>query len=234
MGEVDYPAQLPCVVSCGRPRRRRWEKKEPMRDYDGKTAAERVAERRQRLIDAGYVLFGEHGYAGTSIRAVLQRAGLRDRYFGENFADLDALLAAVYDQIVDEEVAGCRAAIDATRGGSEGARAMVEAMAGSLQGDPGRARIKLREVISGGPRARQQRQVGFHKFAELVAELLPPARPDKAQERLLLAVGIVAATNELLMAWLDGEQGLTQAGVVDLVMMMFDAIADRLAVLNRH
>ena len=68
-----------------------------MRDYDGKTAAERVAERRQRLIDAGYALFGEHGYAGTSIRAVLQRAGLRDRYFGESFADLDALLAAGQD-----------------------------------------------------------------------------------------------------------------------------------------
>ena len=205
-----------------------------MRDYDGKTAAERVAERRQQLIDAGRVLFGEHGYAGTSIRAVLRQAGLRDRYFGENFADLDALLAAVYDQIVDEEVAGCRAAIDATRGGSEGARAMVEAMASSLQGDPGRARIKLREVISGGPLARKQRQVGFHKFAALVAELLPTAGPEKAQEQQLLAVGIVAATNELLMAWLDGEQGLTQADVVDLVMTMFDAIADRLAVLNRH
>ena len=177
-----------------------------MRDYDGKTAAERVAERRQQLIDAGRVLFGEHGYAGTSIRAVLRQAGLRDRYFGENFADLDALLAAVYDQIVDEEVAGCRAAIDATPGGSEGGRAMVDAMARSLEADPGRARIKLREVISGGPRARQQRQVGFHKFAALVAELLPPAGPDKAQEQQLLAVGIVAATNELLMAWLDGEQ----------------------------
>ena len=205
-----------------------------MRDYDGKTAAERVAERRQQLIEAGRVLFGEHGYAGTSIRAVLRQAGLRDRYFGESFADLDALLAAVYDQIVDEEVAGCRAAINATRGGSGGARAMVEAMASSLQGDPGRARIKLREVISGGPLARQQRQVGFHKFAALVAELLPPAGPEKAEEQHLLAVGIVAATNELLMAWLDGEQGLTQADVVDLIMTMFDAIADRLAVLNRH
>jgi AcrR family transcriptional regulator len=99
-----------------------------MRDYDGKTVAERVAERRRRLIEARYALFGEHGYAGTSIRAALQRAGLIDRYFGENFADLDALLAAVYDQIVDEEVAGCRAAIDATCGGSEGGRALLDAL----------------------------------------------------------------------------------------------------------
>ena len=205
-----------------------------MRDYDGKTAAERVKERRQRLIDAGYVLFGERGYAGTSIRAVLREVGLPDRYFGENFADLDELLAAVYDQIVDEELARCRAAIDATPGGSEGGRALVDALASSLEGDPGRARIKLREVISGGPLARQQRQVGVYKFAALVAELLPPVRPDKAQEQLLLAAGIVAATNELMIAWLDGEQGMTRADVVDLVMTMFDAIADRLAVPNRH
>jgi AcrR family transcriptional regulator len=207
---------------------------ELMRDYDGKTAAERVAERRQRLIEAGYALFGEHGYAGTTIRAVRQRAGLIDRYFGENFADLDALLAAVYDQIVDEELASCRAAIDATPGGSEGGRALVDTLASSLEGDPGRARIKLREVISGGPLARQQRQVGVYKFAALVAELLPPARPDKAQEQLLLAAGIVAATNELLIAWLDGDQDLTRADVVDLVMTMFDAVADRMAVSNRH
>ena len=53
-----------------------------MRDYDGKTAAERIAERRERLIDAGVELFGERGYAATSIRSVLQQSGLRDRYFG--------------------------------------------------------------------------------------------------------------------------------------------------------
>jgi hypothetical protein len=139
---------------------------------------------------------------------------------------------AVYDQIVDEEVAGCRAAIDAAPGGSEGGRAMVDALASSLQGNPGRARIKLREVISGDPLTRQQRQVGFYKFAALVADLLPPARPGKAQERLLLAVGIVAATNELLIAWLDGEQDLTRADVVDLVMTIFDAIADRIVTVS--
>ncbi|HEY0227294.1 MAG TPA: TetR family transcriptional regulator [Mycobacterium sp.] len=72
-----------------------------MRDYDGKTADERVAERRARLIDAGLEVFGEHGYAGTSIRAVLRQSGLRDRYFGESFPDLDSLLAAVYDQLFE-------------------------------------------------------------------------------------------------------------------------------------
>ena len=46
-----------------------------MRDYDGKTADDRVAERRARLIAPGVELFGEHGYAGTSIRSVLRQSG---------------------------------------------------------------------------------------------------------------------------------------------------------------
>jgi len=53
-----------------------------MRDYDGKTADQRVADRRAPLVDAGLELFGEHGYAGTSIRSVLRQSGLRHRYFG--------------------------------------------------------------------------------------------------------------------------------------------------------
>ena len=125
-----------------------------MRDYDGKTAAERIAERRERLIDAGVELFGERGYAATSIRSVLQQSGLRDRYFGESFADLDSLLAAVYSRLIDEEISGCTAAIDKTNGGSEGARAMIGTITRSFEKNPGKARIKSREVLSGGPVAR--------------------------------------------------------------------------------
>ena len=131
-----------------------------MRDYDGKTAAERIAERRERLIDAGVELFGERGYAATSIRSVLQQSGLRDRYFGESFADLDSLLAAVYSRLIDEEISGCAAAIDKTNGGSEGARAMIDTITRSFEKNPGKARIKSREVLSGGPVAREQRRRG--------------------------------------------------------------------------
>jgi AcrR family transcriptional regulator len=196
-----------------------------MRDYDGKTAAERVAERRARLVDAGIELFGEHGYAGTSIRSVLRQAGLRDRYFGESFADLDALLAAAYDQLIDEEVGACRAAIEATTGASEGARAMIDAISRSLDGNPGHARIKLREVFSGGPMVQVQRRAGLRKLAQLVADLFPDAAGADDRERLLLGVGVVAAADAYLLAWLDGELDVSRQDVVDLVMQVFDSVA---------
>jgi hypothetical protein len=44
----------------------------------------------------------------------------------------------------------------------------------------------------------------------------------------LLGLGIVGAADELLRAWLDGERRLSRKRVVDLVMVMFDSIADNL------
>src|SRR6185295_822750 len=191
-----------------------------MRDYDGKTAAERIAERRERLIDAGVELFGERGYAATSIRSVLQQSGLRDRYFGESFADLDSLLAAVYSRLIDEEISGCAAAIDKTNGGSEGARAMIDTITRSFEKSPGKARIKSREVLSGGPVAREQRQAGLRRLAELVADLLPPSTALNRSDVLLLGLSIVAAADELLMTWMDSAEGLTRDRVVDVVMLL--------------
>lgn len=197
-----------------------------MRDYDGKTAAERIAERRERLIDAGVELFGSRGYSATSIRAVLQESGLRDRYFGESFADLDSLLAAVYARLIDEEISSCVAAIDATSGGSKGARAMIETITRALEEDPGKARIKSREVLSGGPVAHEQHRAGLHRLAQLVADLLPPSTAVKASDALLLGLGIVAAADQLLMNWMDGADALTRDRVVHVVMLLFDATAE--------
>jgi AcrR family transcriptional regulator len=205
-----------------------------MRDYDGKTADERVAERRVRLIDAGLELFGEHGYAGTSIRAVLRQAGLRDRYFGESFADLDELLAAVYDQLIEEEVASSRAAIAATAGHSEGARAMIETISRSLENNPGHARVKLREVFSGGPVVCKRRQEGLNKLAQLVADLLPDNDAVAERNRILLGRGVVAAADAYLLAWLDGDSGITCEEVVDLVTELFDSVAARVALSPTH
>jgi AcrR family transcriptional regulator len=199
-----------------------------MRDYDGKTAAERVIQRREKLIDAGFDLFGEHGFAGTSIRAILRQAGLIDRYWAENFADLDSLLAAVYDQLIDEEVAACRAAIDKTSGGSEGSRAMITTIADFLQGNPHRSRIHLCEVLSGGPVSREQRRKGFYRLAQLVADLLPATPCDDSQQRLMLGVGVVAAADEYLRAWLYYQESITRDDVIDLVMLVFDSVAARL------
>jgi hypothetical protein len=44
---------------------------------------------------------------------------------------------------------------------------------------------------------------------------------------MLLGRGVVAAADELLLAWLDNESNVSREDVVELVMVFFDAVADR-------
>ena len=48
----------------------------PRRGYGGRSAAERRAERRERLLAAGLELFGTRGYAATSIERLCAAASV--------------------------------------------------------------------------------------------------------------------------------------------------------------
>ncbi len=194
-----------------------------MRDYDGKTAAARVTERRDKLIEAGFELFGEHGYAGTSIRAVLRQSGLIDRYWAEenrrsgcaNGRRLRPAHRRRTRRLPHSDGRHVRA--------SEAARAMIDTIAGFLEDDPYRARIHLSEVLSGGPVSREQRRKGFYKLAQLVADLLPAT--GDSRQRLMLGLAVVGAADEYLRAWIDDRKGMTRNDVIDLVMLVFDSVA---------
>src|ERR1039458_3042622 len=58
---------------------------QPPRLYRGISPAERRAQRRERLFDAGVEQFGNQGYAQSSIRSVCAEASLNSRYFYESF-----------------------------------------------------------------------------------------------------------------------------------------------------
>ena len=49
----------------------------------------------------------------------------------------------------------------------------------------------------------------------------------RTRDRMLLGRGVVAAADELLLAWLDNESDVSREDVVELVMVFFDAVADR-------
>ena len=136
-------------------------------------------------------------------------------------------MGATYAQLIDEQLESCRAAIEVTAGGSEGARAMIETLTRLLENNPGQARIKLREVLSGGPVAKAQRQRGHQKIAQHVADLLPQSATVTPRDRLLLGLGVVATADELLLAWLDNEMSVSREDVVEMVMFFFDAAAQR-------
>ena len=77
------------------------------RPYGGRDHDARVSERRERFIRAGVRVIGAAGYRAATVRALCAEAGLSNRYFYESFDSTEALLMAVYRQLMGE----CQAAI---------------------------------------------------------------------------------------------------------------------------
>src|SRR6201996_2717317 len=83
------------------------------RPYGGVGAADRLATRRARLLEAGLDLLGGDGAAELTVRGVCRRAGVAARYFYESFTDKDELIGAVFDSVIAELAFTTQAAVDA-------------------------------------------------------------------------------------------------------------------------
>jgi AcrR family transcriptional regulator len=70
--------------------------------YAGVSFADRKEARRARLLDAALHLLDTEGFAAVTVRRVCRDAGLNNRYFYENFTDVDAMLDAIVDRLEQE------------------------------------------------------------------------------------------------------------------------------------
>ncbi|MDT4930641.1 MAG: hypothetical protein QOF92_3508 [Pseudonocardiales bacterium] len=184
------------------------------RSWAGTTLADRRAERRQRFLDVGLDLLGTQGSAAVTVRSVCRLAALTDRYFYENFADREALLLAVYDQVADE--AG-RVLVEtvAALGSSDYeavSRAAVDAFLGLLTDDPRKGRVLLLEPLTDATLG--IRGVALSPaFAEIIQGQLGSAvTPVDAQ---LTATALVGALANLFIRWLDGTLAIDRGTLAD-------------------
>jgi AcrR family transcriptional regulator len=114
------------------------------RSYGGQSAEARRAHRRGRLLAAACAICGEEGWVAVRLRQVCARAGLTDRYFTESFANRDALLAAVFDQALEEvSVSVVGAVAQAPPDREAQLRAAVAAIVEFVAADPQKARALL-------------------------------------------------------------------------------------------
>src|SRR5260370_11527782 len=111
------------------------------RRYAGLSDEQRRADRRARLIEAGHELFGTIGYAATSIERLCTLAGVTARHFYEEFSGREALLVAVYDEIITLSLDAIHAALDSAGSGlATRVRAGVEADVRAMTRDVRRVR----------------------------------------------------------------------------------------------
>ncbi|OXM46684.1 TetR/AcrR family transcriptional regulator [Amycolatopsis alba] len=177
------------------------------RRYSGKTADERRAERRLALLGAALDIWQEQGWAAVTMRGVCARANLTDRYFYENFANRDALLATTWEQVRDETL---RMVLDAVASRIEQPaldqlRAAVDVVVHHVQEEPARAQILFGDHAGSAVLEQLRRQTVQETTGLLIELARPHLKPDvddlEFRVNVLLGIGGFV---EIMLAWRSG------------------------------
>lgn len=187
--------------------------------YRGATADERRAERRRRLMDAALEVIGTQGWTAATVRAVCEEAHVGPRFFYESFDDMNALAAAVHDEIVETALTRTLAAVDAAPDTlAAKTRAALETIIADLTDDPRRARVTFSEA-HGSEVLMRRRFTAMRAVAEaMVGQIRGLVEPSAANERILQAVSLVLTGGfaELVLVWLDGGLDCDRDGLVTI------------------
>ncbi|WP_328595354.1 TetR/AcrR family transcriptional regulator [Actinomadura macrotermitis] len=194
--------------------------------YGGRTAAERQAERRRRLLEAGLELFGAGpGYRGTTVTALSQAAGLSTRQFYEEFRTLEDLLAELHLQVNDvaeQTVLAVLPELD-DLDPIDRYTAMFRAYAAGITGDPRHTRIAFVEIIGVSPRLDEQRLARRARWVDFLCAQADAAvaRGELApRDYRLAATAFIGSINGLMHDWAVGWVEASLDQVVDELLHM--------------
>ncbi|GAA4150496.1 TetR/AcrR family transcriptional regulator [Actinomadura keratinilytica] len=184
--------------------------------WAGVPLAARRDERRARLVEAAFELFGTQGEAGVSVRAVCRACNLHARYFYESFSDTGELLGAVYDRVAAELSERLLAALEAAGDDlAERTRAGIRTVLDFSSADPRRGRVLFTEARA-NPVLAARRQATQTALMDEVLDQEARTRP--AVDPRLARVGAAMFTGamvELAQQWLAGSLGDDLDAVVD-------------------
>ena len=186
--------------------------------WSGLDQEERRARRRALLVEAGFELLGTEGASGTTVRAVCQKAELNARYFYESFEDIDALLIAVYDDVLT----GLHQVTTSVAASPDMAPLMVarigmDAIVRFIDEDRRRARILYVEALSNAALNRHRRETDIAAIATLEQAAVEAAGSWPEGERVsrVGAAMLIGGISEVLLDWIDGRIDVTRDQLVD-------------------
>jgi AcrR family transcriptional regulator len=202
----------------------------PQRTYGGVSADERIAARREKLLDAGLELFGTRGYAGTGVKDVCRQAGLTDRYFYESFNDGGALFLAVFDRLTDELFQAVAAAVAESGGDPERQlRDAVGTFVRALAADSRKPRVLFTEAPAAGPAAAAHMRTTLRRFAALVAATARQhVTPETSDEDVqLLALSLVGLLERVITEHEDGALDMPLDRIVERCVALYMVLLRR-------
>jgi AcrR family transcriptional regulator len=191
------------------------------RVYGGRSEHERRADRRARLLSAGLELFGTEGWAGATIERLCAVAGVATRSFYEEFSSREALLRAVYEDVMGGVVTAVLPRLaEATGTPEQRIRIGLAGYVGYLTEDPRRARVAHREVRAAGV-LEQDRHAMVLRFADIIAT---ETHLTQGAQGRILGLALAGAVTEVLVDWVAQPEPRPDTGlIVDTLVQLYVA-----------
>jgi len=183
----------------------------PTRRYRGISPQARVQQRRTRLIEAGFEVFGEVGVSQATVKQICAAAGLTERYFYESFKNQAELFVAVYEAGIEEIQANILKALeDAVPQPLTLTHAAMTAFFETLKAQPRLARVVLVEVYGSTEDLQHLYTRGVSDFASIARGLIDQhalLRDEPDLDPDLLSTAVIGAAIHLALRWyLEGFQ----------------------------
>ncbi|BBZ01185.1 TetR family transcriptional regulator [Mycolicibacterium chitae] len=193
------------------------------RPYRGVDASERLAQRRQRFLEAGLELLGgQTDPDQLTVRAICAQSGLTVRYFYESFTDKDAFVEAVFDTVTAQLATTTQAAV-ATASPADQNRAGITNLIRTISDDARVGRLLFSQQLSNATLLRLRlKHQGL--FIALAGRHIQDALHVGGSNRLAGTTHFVlGGLQQAISAWLAGEVKL---GVDQFVDLLVDVLAD--------
>ena len=196
------------------------------RPYAGVDAADRLAGRRGRLLEAGLDLLGSDiDPAELTVRGICQRAGLATRYFYESFADKEQFAGAVFDWVVTQMATTTQAAVSAAPAERQ-TRAGMANIVRTVEADPRVGRLMFGAQVSNAALVRKRRE-SESLFVMLSGRHVGNLLHRPANERITaFAYFVVGGVTQTISAWLAGDVTLSSGELVDQLSAIVDAFGE--------
>ena len=197
-----------------------------VRPYAGVDAADRLAQRRARLLESGLELLGANiDPAELTVRGICQQSGLATRYFYESFSDKDAFIGAAFDWVITQLAATTQAAVAAAPA-EEQTRAGMTNIVRTIEADPRIGRLIFGTQVS-NPAVIRKRQETEALFVMLAGPHVEAVTQRPATEGTkAFAYFVVGGVTQTVGAWLAGDLQLTSDELVDQLSAIVDAFGE--------
>ena len=197
-----------------------------VRPYRGVEAADRLAERRARLLEAGLTILGtDADPSELTVRGVCKQAGVTARYFYESFNDKDDLVGEVYDWVIADIAASTQSAVAAAPPRGENRAAMAN-IARTIADDPRVGRLLFNSQLANSVLVRKRKEAGGLLTRLYGSDVGSALGVRESEQGKAIAHFAVAGVAQVFSAWLDGAVALDADQLVDHLAAILDTLTD--------